>query len=298
MANYHQRRTIVCLSTLFCIFATTSSTKLRHPSSSSRHLQAASDPNTQFCGRTWGDAIADCSPSTHCPNGNDDCDSTETCHSSLPGCNINDMSAQQQPQPSGNGGATAPAGAPTPPPIRNEYDERNMKFCGPSWNEANDSCTLKTWCPMGNECDANSGQICWGGVANCNAFKLLELEDAPGVNNNGNNNGGGVGGADTVEVEPPPQQQQQQCSAEVYQCKSGSFVARAPELNCAFYPCPVLPLIETNAPTTNKAPTYVPTYAPTMAMVVVPDPVTVAPTLQPTVWVDNDENDTNNNNNE
>ena len=199
------------------------------------------------------------------------------------------MSAQQQPQPSGNGGATAPAGAPTPPPIRNEYDERNMKFCGPSWSEANDSCTLKTWCPMGNECDANSGQICWGGVANCNAFKLLELEDAPGVNNNG-----GGGGADTVEVEPPPQQ----CSSEVFECKSGQFVARAPELNCAFYPCPVLPLMETtNAPTTNKAPTYVPTYAPTMAKVVVPDPVTMAPTMEPTVWVDNDENDTTNNSN-
>ena len=57
--------------------------------------------------------------------------------------------------------------------------------------------------------------------------------------------------------------------------------------------------METTSAPTNKALTYVPTYSPTMAtVVVVPDPVTMAPTMEPTVWVDNDssENDTTNNN--
>ena len=38
-----------------------------------------------------------------------------------------------------------------------------------------------------------------------------------------------------------------QCSPEVSQCPNGQYVARAPELNCDFYPCPVMPS-STNSP--------------------------------------------------
>ena len=284
----------VLLSTLLCIcclattLASSAHRKLRHTTSYAhgRNLQSS---DTQFCGRTWGDAIADCSPSTHCPNGNDDCAPGETCHTSLPGCNINDMSAQQQQQPSGN---TAPAGSPTPPPIRNEYDERNMKFCGPSWSEANDSCSLNTWCPTGNECDA--GQTCWGGVAKCNAFKLLEENggDAPWASNTSNNeNNGGGGESNNGNDMGMGGGTTQQCSPEVYQCENGQFVARAPELNCGFYPCPVQQTEETNAPT--DAPVLLPTDPPTDS----PERVTFKPTMNPTVWVDNDASEVGSTNN-
>jgi hypothetical protein len=291
------------LATLFILYllttskvaaTATSSThpKLRHH----RHLQS----DTQFCGRTWGDAIDNCSPTTHCPNGNDDCADNETCHGYLPGCNINDL-LQSQPSSnndSNNNGGT-PATAPTPPPIRNEYDERNMKFCGSTWNEANDSCSLRTWCPSGNECDESSGQICWGGIPACNAYYLL-LEgdnDEEGEESN-------LGGEDEsiIVVEPPPTELIIQCSAEVYQCpSSGLFVARAPELNCEFYPCPVPP----PNPSTN-APSVAPQKINTENVDVVPDDVTttdleettMAPTMKP-IWVDNDagEEEANENNN-
>lgn len=251
---------------------------------------------------------------------------------------------------SNNEAASLPGGAPSRPPIRNEYDERNMKFCGPSWNEANDFCTLDSWCPMGNECDESTGQKCWGGVANCNAFKLLEYETLPGVNNNGisaeshdNDNNQNIGddnqneGVNHNNYEGGDMgmgvQISNECSAEVYQCNSGQFVARAPELNCAFYPCPVITdddetLSYSDAPTNAPVAVPVPTYSPTSWIVV---PATVAttatiatasttiatavppettnlddsnmppPTLSPIDWVENDSSEydtTINNNNE
>ena len=201
----------------------------------------------------------------------------------MPGCDFSAMSItsannnyNNNDAPKTTATATAtPQSAPTPPPIRNQYDERNMKFCGPTWNDANDLCDLSTWCPTGTECDETKGYVCWGGVANCNAFVLKEYEGVVGVNNHG-----------MEEVEevpmPPPlleqeqlpsseqhQQQQQtqvtdnnnqqheqqydptqvnnpnalstnnECGSEVYQCKSGEFVSRDPKLSCGFRPCPV-----------------------------------------------------------
>jgi len=133
------------------------------------------------------------------------------------------------------GDTPPPPSPPTPPPIRNEYDERNMKFCGSTWGEANEFCSLQTWCPNGDECPQDLGQSCWGGIPNCNAYFLTSSSE-------------GAGGeeSNSVGVESPSSSTEEeatattiQCNAEVHQCpSSGLFVARAPELNCDFYPCP------------------------------------------------------------
>ena len=209
---------------------------LRHNKQpSQRNLQGEDATATQFCGRTWGDAIADCSPATHCPNGNEDCDTDQTCHGYLPNCNINNMNDSDNGDSSSNG-----APPPTPPPIRNEYDERNKKFCGTSWGEANDSCSLTTWCPIGNEC--TDGEICFGGIPNCNAYYLLEIDESGLGDGSGGDNSNNNNGEEDIMIEP----QDIQCSPEVSQCPNGQYVARAPELNCDFYPCPVMP--STNSP--------------------------------------------------
>lgn len=166
---------------------------------------------------------------------------------------------------------------------------------------------------MGNECDESTGHKCWGGVANCNAFKLLEYETMPGVNNNGiinvedhnndhNNNDQNVNnqnqndGVNYNDYEGGDMgmgvQVSDKCSSEVYQCKSGQFVARAPELNCGFYPCPVITDDDDDdddettfdAPTT---PTNTNTNAPVVAVVVPPLP-TYPPTYSPTIGVPHD----------
>ena len=96
----------------------------------------------------------------------DDCPKGHTCHGGIVQCNLVDLIIKEK-----NKGV--PTMRPSMAPI-SEDDPANKKFCGKSWTEALENCSLDTHCPT-DEC--TNGLVCYGlgggpQAENCHASEM------------------------------------------------------------------------------------------------------------------------------
>ncbi|KAL3801773.1 hypothetical protein HJC23_001169 [Cyclotella cryptica] len=198
-------------------------------------VKEVSDKATLWCGLSFDDAAVSCHKA--CPSENDeDCPEGMSCFA---------------------GSACTEEGVPV---VRENYR------CGATWDDAaekcgvecqkDEDCTVENGAAEGDICFADvecvkdqagaaSGMICvknWETsqdecpTANacetdddCESGKLCMWIDCVATNDkSGNETSPGTTTPGTLPG----------CSAEVQKCANGQFVARAPELNCDFYPCP------------------------------------------------------------
>ena len=134
-----------------------------HPPSSSPTLSYGDPANSRFCGSDWSAAKDSCSIETHCRSGsNDDCPQGQSCHGGLP-CNIIDLMRRVR-----NASGSTPF--PTMPPVGRDHPS-NQKFCGQTWSDAAETCSLETHCPSGY---CQDGLECFESIPNCNAYDMKE----------------------------------------------------------------------------------------------------------------------------
>ncbi|KAL7482816.1 hypothetical protein ACHAW6_012959 [Cyclotella cf. meneghiniana] len=203
-------------------------------------VKEVSDKATLWCGLTFDDAAVSCHKA--CPSENDeDCPEGMSCFA---------------------GSACTEEGVPV---VRENYR------CGATWDDAaqkcgvecqkDEDCTVENGAAEGDICfadvecvkdqeAASSGMICvtnWETSQDecptatacetdddCEGGKLCMWIDCVATNEKtGNETSSGMTTPGTTTQGTLPG-----CSAEVQQCANGKFVARAPELNCDFYPCP------------------------------------------------------------
>jgi hypothetical protein len=115
------------------------------------------ESNNNFCGTTWDDASANCRDRQHCPSGTDDECTTEN-HICFGGtlCDVT----------KGDGAKFAYADVPY-------EDISNTRFCGNSWDEALEGCSVESHCPSGYNEECGGGMSCYGGLG-CNVQDLVE----------------------------------------------------------------------------------------------------------------------------
>ena len=137
------------------------------------------DPGTMeshyFCGPTFIEAAERCSSKTWCRTGtNQECRNGETCYVSVnnenPECEINAIVKKEYEEKLANGDLiTEPTLGPTLGPL-GERDERNLQFCGVTWNDASSNCVKERHCPNGDS-DCEKGMTCHE-YTRCNAFGM------------------------------------------------------------------------------------------------------------------------------
>eukprot|EP00804_Cyclotella_cryptica_P024481 CCRYP_017569-RA/>CCRYP_017569-RA protein AED:0.02 eAED:0.02 QI:244/1/1/1/1/1/2/6/1001 len=132
----------------------------------------ADDPiNSQFCGETWESAIKTCSIETNCKF-DSDCPDNHVCFGYLPNCNLSKMAKE----------ATAPeqdsVQDEAKPIVLIKGDPSNNSFCGSTWLDAVDNCSLDTHCPD-NVC--SGGKSCFQFIQskNCDAYDLMMATNEP-----------------------------------------------------------------------------------------------------------------------
>lgn len=101
----------------------------------------------EFCGETWGKAIEKCKPETNCGK-DDDCPEGESCHGYLPGCDLLKMVDDTKEAESDAQGLL----------WFRKNDVTNTFFCGESYLEAVEECSIETHCPD-NKCP--EGKTCF-----------------------------------------------------------------------------------------------------------------------------------------
>lgn len=123
------------------------------------------DVNFRFCGKTYLDAVAQCSVDSYCNSGtHDECPGGEYCWAGV-SCNIKDMIQPTTSRPTVYRPPTfRPSRAPLP-----LDDPRNHRFCGKTWVDA-DSCA-RDWCPNGTDDECPVGLICWADTT-CHAAEI------------------------------------------------------------------------------------------------------------------------------
>eukprot|EP00956_Cyclotella_meneghiniana_P008557 scaffold11587_cov49-Cyclotella_meneghiniana.AAC.3 len=192
-------------------------------------VKEVSDPATLWCGTSFDDAAISCHKP--CPSENDDdCPSGMSCFA---------------------GSSCVEEGVPV---IRENYR------CGTSWDDAAGKCG--TECQKDDDCTGDN-EICYAdvecvseGTAGSSGMMCVSNwekaqeecgdtntcasdDDCEGqllcmwVECRAGEEADAEEEADNAETTELPG-----CNAEVQQCPNGLFVARAPELNCEFYPCP------------------------------------------------------------
>jgi hypothetical protein len=124
------------------------------------------DVNFRFCGKTYLDAVAQCSVDSYCKSGkHDECPGVgEYCWNGV-SCNIQDMI---QPTTSRPTIYKPPTRRPSRAPLPLD-DPRNHRFCGTTWVDA-DSCT-RGWCPNGSDEECPVGLVCWADTT-CHAAEI------------------------------------------------------------------------------------------------------------------------------
>lgn len=194
-------------------------------------VKEVSDPATLWCGATYDDAAVSCHKP--CPSENDDdCPEGMSCFAG--------SSCQEE-------------GVPV---VRENYR------CGVSWDDAAGNCGAE--CQKDEDCDGENGEVCYAdvecvgeGTAGSSGMMCVSnweaaQEECKETNTCASDDDcegtllcmwvdcqadaeeeAEAESQDNAETTEPPG-----CNAEVQQCPNGQFVARAPELNCEFYPCP------------------------------------------------------------
>lgn len=123
------------------------------------------DINFRFCGKTYLDAVAQCSVGSYCKSGkHDECPGGEYCWNGV-SCNIKDM---VQPTTSRPTIYRPPTRRPSRAPLPLD-DPRNYRFCGKTWLDA-DSCS-HGWCPNGSDEECPVGFVCWADTT-CHAAEI------------------------------------------------------------------------------------------------------------------------------
>ena len=137
--------------------------------------------NYFFCGSSWIDASTSCETGGKfrwCPGGsNDECEDGESCWADTT-CNMLDYTLQPTLVPTGN----PTTGPPTGSPIRYD-DPSNTNFCGSSFCDAEDNCSVERHCPSGSPTDCPNGGYCW--VVECNIPGFVGSAATPAPNNGG-----------------------------------------------------------------------------------------------------------------
>ena len=118
------------------------------------------DPeNFKFCGESWADASTCrskwCGIGGGVDGGAAPCPEGQTCFADT-GCNLLDM---------------PPTVSPTMAPIAYN-DTSNSFFCGATYAEAVEGCSIETHCRSGKQEGCAPGLYCWVGVT-CNAMDML-----------------------------------------------------------------------------------------------------------------------------
>ena len=115
-------------------------------------LDLAEATSKNFCGTTWGDASADCPASQPCPLGTDEeCTSGGTCWADT-ACD------------SGNG---------IDGMLFDTNNPSHKRFCGSSWNDANENCAMARHCPGGDSGECASGEQCYSFLPDCNFVDMI-----------------------------------------------------------------------------------------------------------------------------
>lgn len=130
---------------------------------------------TGFCARLWSDAATSCSIETFCTD-SEDCEDGFTCHGSIPGCNILDMLDEAKGITNESINANDELGSQYDMTTMNRDDESNNKFCGSSWQDAVDGCSLDRHCPndicpKGESCFSYLDE--YAEIFHCNAFDMV-----------------------------------------------------------------------------------------------------------------------------
>ncbi|KAL7519514.1 hypothetical protein ACHAWX_004266 [Stephanocyclus meneghinianus] len=126
----------------------------------------ADDPiNAQFCGETWESAVKTCSIETNCKF-DSDCPDNHVCFGFVPNCNLSQMTkeADAPEQDSDQDEAKLT--------VLTKGDPSNNSFCGSTWMDAVDNCSLDTHCPD-NVC--SDGKSCFQFLpsTDCDAYDLM-----------------------------------------------------------------------------------------------------------------------------
>ncbi|KAL3761003.1 hypothetical protein ACHAWU_004623 [Discostella pseudostelligera] len=104
-----------------------------------------------FCGLDWGDASSDCESNQPCPTGIDDeCTAGGTCWA--------DTSCDTS---LGHGA------------LYNHEDPSHMRFCGTTYNEAMETCSVDNHCPTGDHAECPEGQACFSFLTGCNYVDMM-----------------------------------------------------------------------------------------------------------------------------
>jgi len=133
--------------------------------------------NFRFCGTSWAEASASCTEEGDanpmwCPGGSDDeCDDGATCWADTM-CNGLDLTAPPSTQPV----IMPPSAQPTGSPI-SEADQLkiNIRFCGISYQNALEQCSIETHCPSGQHVECPDGGYCWS-VIGCNIADMVNAD--------------------------------------------------------------------------------------------------------------------------
>ncbi|KAL9189137.1 hypothetical protein ACHAXT_011627 [Thalassiosira profunda] len=117
-------------------------------------LALASSPavfaTTNFCGTSWGDASSNCDARQPCPSGTDqECTSGGVCWADTD-CNTAE-----------GHGILFDKGHPS-----------HMRFCGISWNDASDNCSVERHCPSGEDDECPGDEECYSFLG-CNYVDLI-----------------------------------------------------------------------------------------------------------------------------
>ncbi|KAL7548088.1 hypothetical protein ACHAWF_011370 [Thalassiosira exigua] len=123
------------------------------------------DPkNFMFCGGTWD--TVECKEENHCPTGLE-CTGNQVCFR-RPQCNIVDL--------------TGPSASPSSSPISVSDDPANYRFCGATFFDAIDNCSLETHCASGSDASCPTGMHCYDNVpGHCNTFYMTAIPTPPPV---------------------------------------------------------------------------------------------------------------------
>lgn len=133
--------------------------------------------NFRFCGTSWAEASTSCTKEGDtnpmwCPGGSDDeCDDGATCWADTM-CNGLDLTTPPSTQPV----IMPPSAQPTGSPI-SESDQLkiNIRFCGMSYQNALEQCSIETHCPSGQHIECPDGGYCWS-VIGCNIADMVDAD--------------------------------------------------------------------------------------------------------------------------
>jgi len=139
-------------------------------------LPRLSSATTNFCGTSWDDASADCANRQPCPKGTDE------------ECEIGTCWADTSCDTSKGDGVLYDIESP-----------QHLRFCGKSWNDANDNCEISRHCPTGKPSECPSGEECFSFLDDCNYVDMVRAP-SDGSESASSSDGDADGGGSVVRL--------------------------------------------------------------------------------------------------